>query len=354
MPRPKSLIPRLCQNSKGYLFSKSDDGKQHWFGHETDPASRQKYAEFLSQYQQAPAGISLNSKGCCSVNEVCLAFMTKYAVRYRRHDGSSTSEVDCYNSVIRILQPLFGETSAAEFGPLRLRTVRDSMVAEGWSRGTINKHISRVRTMFRFAASLEMISSTVVTALEVLPPLAVGESSAPDYEPRHAVPDADLTAVRRVLDEYNCDLFDLMLLTGARPGELLSLTGGMFEKNGDVWRADLRHHKTAKRGKLRVLFFNLSSQDILLRHWKSDPDAKLFPTRRDTFSKAIQRACIRAKVTPFCPHQLRHTVATRLADGQGIEAAQRLLGHSTVAMTRHYSQAAERMAVEAVKQLATG
>jgi integrase len=56
-------------------------------------------------------------------------------------------------------------------------------------------------------------------------------------------------------------------------------------------------------------------------------------------------------VTPFVPHQLRHCVATRLVDEVGVEAAQRLLGHSQVAMTLHYSKAAEKQAIEAVKRL---
>ena len=50
-------------------------------------------------------------------------------------------------------------------------------------------------------------------------------------------------------------------------------------------------------------------------------------------------------------HQLRHTVATRLADEMGTEAAQRLLGHAGAAMTEHYSRAAERLAIDAVKRL---
>ena len=99
------------------------------------------------------------------------------------------------------------------------------------------------------------------------------------------------------------------------------------------------------------MFFNLTAQAILLRYIQADQEASLFPTRRDSFSKAFQRACELTKVTPFCPHQLRHTVATRLTDDQGIESAQRLLGHSTTAMTRHYSLAAERVAVAAATYL---
>ena len=351
MSRPRSSIPRLCRNSKGYRFAKTADGCQHWFGHESDPASRQKYAAFLTEQQQSPAGVQALPPKTCSVNEVCLAFLTKYATRYRRPDGNPSAEVDCFKSAIRILKPLFGETPAAEFGPVRLRVVRDAMIAAQWSRNFINKQIRRVRMMFRFAVSLELIPASILAALDSFSALSEGETSAPDHAPRAAVSEASLNAVRLVLTAYHRDICDLLMLTGARPGEVMSLTGAMIERTGDVWRANLRHHKTAKRGKSRILYFNISAQAILMRHGKADPQARLFPTRRDSLSRAFQRACKRAKVEPFVPHALRHTVATLVTDDQGLDAAQQLLGHSTAAMTRQYSKASEKLAVKAAKSL---
>lgn len=351
MPRPKSVIPRLCRNAKGYLFAKNSVGKQEYFGHESDPDSLQKYAAFLSHVQQTPDGLAGQLTKACSVNEVCLAFVTKYAPRYRDASGKPSAELDCFKSAIRVLRPLFGESVAKDFGPLRLRTVRDAMVAEGWCRNFINKQVRRIRMMFRFAISLELIPATVLAGLDSLPPLAEGETSAPDYEPRTAVSDEDLIAVREALNEYNRDVLDLMLLTGARPGEILLLTGAMIEQSDDVWKAKLKSHKNAKRGKSRTLFFNQTAQVILRRHLTSDLNARLFPTRRDTFSKTLQRTCLKIGVTPFCPHQLRHTVATRLDDGLGLEAAQRVLGHSNSAMTSLYTRAADRQAIEAVRSL---
>lgn len=147
------------------------------------------------------------------------------------------------------------------------------------------------------------------------------------------------------------DIFDLLLLTGARPAELINLRSGDIQRTGEAWRAVLRHHKNKKRGKSRRLLFNASAQILLSQYLSDNPDARLFSIERSSFSAAIKRACVKAGVTPFVPHQLRHTVATRLADDVGLEAAQRLLGHSQIAMTEHYSRTAERKAVEAVKLL---
>jgi integrase len=271
---------------------------------------------------------------------------------------------------MRIVRMMYSETPAADFGPIRMRTVRKAMLAgakaetlppnpEGkpakdrkpWSRSFTNKQIKRLRLIFRWGVSWQMVPQSVADALGSVPALAAGDTDQPERPPRRAVPEADINAVRAVVSERYRDLIDLLLLTGARPGEILDLTTGAIDRTSEVWRADLTQHKTRHMGKSRVLFFNASAQVILTRYLHANQVARLFPIRRDTFSHAIKAACIRAGVAPWVPHALRHTVATRLADELGTEAAQRLLGHATKAMTEHYSRAAERVAVDAVKTL---
>ena len=286
------------------------------------------------------------------IDELCRRFIADYALpRYRDRQGQPSAEVHCFNSAIRLLIMHFGELSVDRFRALALRTLREKMVTAGWSRKWINKQIGRVRRMFRIGASWEMVDPDVLASLETVPPLSVGETSAPETEPRLAVSEDDLAAVREVMPQLHRDIFDLLLLCGARPGELLLLTPGMIDRNGEIWRCDLRHHKTAKRGKTRTLFFIPKAQAILRRYLTLDPDKRLFSLNRNSFSTALKRHCERAGVPHFVPHQLRHTVATKLADDLGIESAQRLLGHSTAAMTAHYSRAAEKKAIAAVKRL---
>jgi integrase/recombinase XerD len=50
--------------------------------------------------------------------------------------------------------------------------------------------------------------------------------------------------------------------------------------------------------------------------------------------KTLRRACIRAKVEPFTPHQLRHFYATEsLRKGAKLEVVGRILGHSSIGIT---------------------
>lgn len=377
MPRPKSVLPSYRLHKPSGQAVSYVNRKPVYLGQFGTAESRERYAKLLTEVQNSQAQSAPESRPSqTTVAAVALRFATEELPRY------ANAEQHCLRTALRFCVDLFGETSAAEFGPLRLRTARKAMVESGWSRGFTNRQVKRVKRVFRWAVSLELVPASVVQALATLDPIAAGETEAPESRERRAIPEADLKAVRNVLDGVYRDLFDLMLLTGSRPGELVSLTVGDVDQTGDVWRAGLRSHKTRHMGKSRTLFFNRTAQEILSRYLTGKPTAPVFAVRRVVFGRVVSRACEVAfnmpeelrkpdtkKLTPkeladvrqqaaawrrehcWTPHWLRHTVATRLADDVGTEAAQRLLGHATKAMTEHYSRAAEKQAVAAAKSL---
>lgn len=365
MPRPKSSIPP-------YRHHKSTGRAVIYLGRKTialgpydSPESRQQYAEIVAKITagEPVAGLSPKARSQPAQKTVaglCLRFMAEELPRY------SHAEQACFRGAMKILGHLFGETPAADFGPIRLRAVRNAMVAgdpnvvtpddkpkprKPWSRSFVNKQVKRLKYLFRWGVSWELAPASVADALSTVKSLTAGETDAREGTPRRAVPTEHLAAVRAVLCQKHRDLFDLLLLTGARPGEIVGLTTGMIDRSGDVWRAELVSHKTAHKGKSRVLFFNATAQTILLRYLKADPDASLFDIQRKTLGTAIKDACLKVDVPPFTSHWLRHTVATKLADDVGVEGAQRLLGHAGKAMTEHYSRAAEKVAIDAAKRL---
>ena len=223
-----------------------------------------------------------------------------------------------------------------------------------------------------------LVNAGTLAELTCVDGLEAGRTAARDNPERRAVPQARLEAVRKLLPDHLRDAFDLLLLTGARPGEIFTITGAMIDKTGEVWRCPLAHHKTAHRGKERVLYFNPSAQVILRRRMQDgDLSQRIFPITPEHFGDAVREACKEAfgypadlrkpvkemttaerarfeswkRANAFVPHQLRHTVATKLVDEIGIDATQRLLGHCSAAMTAHYSRAAEGQAIEAAKRL---
>ena len=357
MPRPKSLIPKLCiDKSRNRAFCKVD-GKfvvlgpagsadaQLAYGRVLKALEEQRGLEAAVAASKPSQSVPRELKPSVTLNEVLLRFITERLPKY------AAAERRCIKSAIKIARELYGETIADEFDVLRLRTVREAMIRKGWSRSFINKQIKRLKTVIRWAVGWNLVSQTLADSLRNVESLEAGDSEAPESAPRGAVPADHIEAVRPFLTDRYRDIIDLICLTGARSGEIIGLTTGMIERTGDVWRCELRNHKTAHKGKSRVLFFNAKAQLILAKHLKADPDTKLFRTRGDRLSAALKQACVRSGVPEFTPHWLRHTVATKIVDEMGIEAAQRLLGHCGAAMTHHYSRRAEKQATEAAKRL---
>ena len=84
--------------------------------------------------------------------------------------------------------------------------------------------------------------------------LESGRTAAPDYRARKALPQDQIDAVKAKVNERTRDMMDLAILTAARPGELVKLTGEMIDKSGDVWVAEIVDHKMSHReGSTRVL-----------------------------------------------------------------------------------------------------
>ena len=349
MSRKKNPIP-------SYSFHKATGqarvrvaGRDFYLGKFGSIESRQEYARVLAQHvsglEIAPAAPS-PVPSQLSVAELALAFL-RHAETYYVKNGKQTAEVDCYKSAMRPLTKIYGLTPADGFGPLALKAVRTAMVAEGWTRKFCNKSVHRIRKIFRWGASNELVPASVVQALATVEPLLAGRTEAHDNAPRHAVPDA----VKAVLPQRHRDVIDLLLATGARPGEILMLTTGMIDRTGEVWIAELADHKMVHKGKVRKLYFNATAQAILTRNLKADPDERLFPFERDKFGKRIGRACVKAGVPRWTPHWLRHTAATRVREAHGIEDAQALLGHSQVDMTAQYSADQEKRVIALVQKI---
>lgn len=336
-------------------------GREIYLGKFDSPESRERYAELLTKIVVG-ATLDLDaarrsrispspSENGLSINELCVLFL-KHAEQHYLKDGKLTSEYDLLTLAIGPLKELFGMTPVEQFGPLALKAVREAMVAKGWTRGTVNAEVGRIRRIFRFAVENELLKdATVLQKLEAVSPLLAGRTEAPDNDPRQAVPQDHINEVRKSVSERCRDLIDLQLCTGARPGELMKLTGAMIDRNGDIWTAALREHKTTHRGKLRRLVFGPKAQLILKKYLSADPDSRLFPFRLDSYRHAIARACEKLNLPHWTPHWLRHNVATRVRDEFGIEHAQAMAGHSSPLMTAHYASKLDGLAIQVAKSI---
>src|SRR5262249_32801420 len=114
------------------------NGTSVYLGKWNTPESRSEYerviAEWLARGRTVPHPIPSSPPAEATddlrVSELILAFFDHAKKHYRHPDGKPTGELDNFRDALRPLRRLFGDTLAREFGPLRLRAVREEMLKD--------------------------------------------------------------------------------------------------------------------------------------------------------------------------------------------------------------------------------
>jgi integrase len=326
-----------------------------------------------------------------TVNELLLAYWRWAEKNYRDADGKPTRELGNLKDALRPLRKLYGDTEAAKFGPMALRTVHEDMIASGLCRRTINTRVGRLKRVFRWAVSYELLPSAVYEALRAVPGLQRGRGEARDTEPVRPVPEGDVRATLPFLPAVVSAAVQVQLLTGCRVSEALTMRGCDLDVTGPVWAYRPARHKNRNRGLDRVIFLGPRAQAVVKPFLKTDLQAYLFspadavaardarraaarktkrppsqlartrkpnPKRcprdrydRNSYRQAIGRACGKAGVPVWNPLQLRHTAATLVRSRYGIEAAKAILGHSRVETSQIYAERNLGRAEEVMREI---
>jgi integrase len=234
------------------------DGKDHYLGPIDSDDSWTRYDALIEDWARRQTV----SHSTLTIDELALRFLA-YAKTYYVKNDQETSEVACIRGALRILIGECGTQLAAGFGPLKLKAVRESMIQAGGTRSTINKYVQRIRRLFRWAAENELVPVTVYQAVATVRGLAKGRTSAPETKPVKAVPLKVIEAVRLYVSRQVWGMVQLQLVTGARPGEVVSMRLGDLVTGAPVWEYVPREHKTEHQEKRRLILIGPKGQAIL-------------------------------------------------------------------------------------------
>jgi len=131
-----------------------------YLGAHGSPESRVAYervvAEWLGRGRVVPPRRVNNGHGP-SVNEMLLTYWKFARSFYCGLDGTPTLELDKLAQSIMPLKTLYGETDAADFGPVALKAVRQKMIDAGLARTTVNQRINCIRRIFKWAVGEELL-----------------------------------------------------------------------------------------------------------------------------------------------------------------------------------------------------
>lgn len=243
-------------------------GRDIYLGEHGTAASKEKYDRHISEWLaggRLALAPSASGENGLTIVELIARFMTHATMFYVRPDGTPTSEAKTLAAAMGPLKTLYGSTPAADFGPMKLRAVREKMIAMGWSRKSINHQTARIRHLFKWAASQELVPASIHVALATVAGLKAGKSAARETAPIRPVPMAMLEATIKCMPPVVRDMVLLQLVTGMRSGELVKMRTCDIDTSGDVWTYTLAHHKTAHHGHVREVMIGPRGQEILAK-----------------------------------------------------------------------------------------
>lgn len=279
-------MPRLIHSNPSYRKHRPSgqavvtlDGRDFYLGPWQSKASRQEYdrltGEWLANGRRLPRSAG-NGEADLSIEELIDRFWAHAQKYYRHPDGTPTGEAANFKYALAILNRLYGNTVARDFGPLALESVRGKMIEAGWCRTNVNHNIDRVRQVFKWGVSKEVVPSSVHQSLTTLAPLRAGRTHARESEPVKPVPDATVDATLPFLSPTVAAMVQLQRLTGARPGEICRMRTGDIDRTGNVWTYAPAVHKTQHRGKAHSIYIGPKAQAVLTPYLILDPAAYCF------------------------------------------------------------------------------
>lgn len=338
------------------------NGKRVYLGKFNSPESRAKYQQILADWESAHAERTA-APVTLTVSRLAVLFL-KHAEKEYVRDGMPTGETANFRGALKQLTSMFHGVRVIDFGPKKLKQLQANMVASGYAQQTINSSIRRIRQVFDWGVSEEIVPGRIAQDLRTVAGLRAGRTSAPAPQPKTSVDVERVNAIKLHVTKPVWGLIQFMLFTGCRPSEAIALRWSQIDNSGDVWFYRPGHHKTAHKGKKRVIAIGPQGQQVLngLREMSRsdfvfDPQVGMEEFVRkaygdkakarkvgDCYTKhglnsAVRVACDNAGIPRWSPGQLRKTRATQARQQGDLETAQQVLGHSSKQTTeRHYAE----------------
>ena len=391
MPRLSNQTPKYRKHRASGQAVVTLDGRDFYLGPHGTRASRREYDRLIGEWMQNGRCLPTQETTDLTITQLAASYW-KFAKGHYQKNGRCTRVTPGIKIALRFLRQLYGDTQAADFGPLALKTVRQAMVEAGQSRRYVNDNVDRIRRMFKWAVAEELVPASVPQALSMVPGLRRGRTEARETAPVLPVDVETVEAILPHLSLVVADMVRLHRLTGARPAEVCIVRPCDVDTTGDVWLYRPESHKTEHHGRERVIFLGPQAQDVLRPYLLRPSEAYCFSPeeserkrraeatearttpegqgnrpgtnrkrrpkrtageRYDTnsYRRAIHRACDKVGIERWSPNRLRHSAATEIRRQFGLEAAQTVLGHASADVTQVYAERDHEKAAEIMRAI---
>lgn len=291
-------------------------------------AARKMAAELKQRIDRGedPMGARHEERAAPTVADLADEYLKEYAERFKR-PASLKEDRD----MLKIVLSRLGKLKVAAL------TLRD---IEGLHRSMVETPVraNRVHALIR-----KMLSLAVKWGYRADNP-AIGVERYHE-EPRNRYLSADeLARLSAVLinhpNRQSANAIRLLLLTGARRGEMLGATWDQFDLTAGIWTKPSAHTKQKKEHRVPL---SAPAMQMLVEMQCEATTEFLFPGRDTPAAQASIKnfwasACREAGITGCRIHDLRHTYASILASaGLSLPIIGQLLGHTQATTTQRYA-----------------
>lgn len=279
MPTLRNKLPSYRKHKASGRAVVTLGGRDHYLGAFGSAESRREYerlmTEWLLNHKNTLPGDGQGPHQASCVADLIVAYL-KFADTYYIKHGKPTSMIHRVRVALRYVVDEYGTQSPSEFGPLKLKAVREKMIERRLCVTTVNEYVAIIRRMFRWGVENELVPAATLHALQAVAGLRAGRSAAPDPRPVRPVTQAAIDAVLPLVSAEVAAMIRLQLLTGMRPGEACIMRGCDIERDNKVWIYRPSRHKTQHRDRTRVVFLGPKAQAILREFLTRDAAAFLF------------------------------------------------------------------------------
>lgn len=277
-----------------------------------------------------PMGERHEDRAAPTMNDLCARYLAEHAPRKRE-----TSRREDEALIRRWIKPELGNRKVADIRHVDIDALHRKITGHG-TPIRANRTLALLSKMFSLAIRWEMRDDNPARGIE---------RNSEERRNRYLVGD-ELRRLTEALTAYpvlsSANAIRLLLLTGARRGEVLAATWSQFDIEAGIWvkpaanTKQRREHRIPLSAPVKQLLAGIKasagSSEFLF------PAASSATGHLTDIKKAWTSVCKLAGLTGVRTHDLRHSYASMLASsGLSLPVIGALLGHTQPGTTARYS-----------------
>ena len=239
-----------------------------------------------------------------------------------------------------------------DFTVVMLRQFQRKLDESGkYKMGTVNTYVGYVKAAYAWGRAEGYVSREAANDIASLSRLQKGRCKSKPNSRRKSVPPEVVAKTLPHLKPQQRLIIELLMLTGARPGEICSMRVEDIDRTSTPWVYWPLHHKNEWKDQERAIPLGPKAREKLTEWIKTRgiKSGYLFPViggrgrqpkSLHYTSEALRYAIIYVNKTygypKWSPYQCRHTVAMQVKKQFDPSKAQKALGHKSLNTTELY------------------